>query len=165
MSRYGNIPTIWAGTGIPNCWALICKAFAAPNSNDAAHAPAGVHPPKISAAKAMNPRPLVMSGSNAGTDSNVKYAPPMPAIAPPIITAVYRVRMTLIPAACAARGNSPTDRRRNPHGVWKITRCVIGTSKSATHAMGCCWKTGPTTGKSASTGIRSAGNKPAPTSA
>src|SRR5438105_5758509 len=86
VSTYGNNPTIWNGMLIPWSCIAVGIASATPNSNAAPHAPNGVHLPKIIAARAMKPRPLVMSGSKCGTDSRVKYAPPSPASAPPSST-------------------------------------------------------------------------------
>src|SRR2546422_6345981 len=86
VSTYGSKPTIWNGTLMPCSCIAVGMASATPNSSAAPHAPNGVHLPKIIAASAMNPRPLVISRSKWGTDSSVKYAPPSPASAPPRTT-------------------------------------------------------------------------------
>ena len=61
---------------------VFCRFVAKPNSSAASVALIGSHRPKITAASAMKPAPAVISLLNAIPTPSVKYAPPMPAIAP-----------------------------------------------------------------------------------
>ena len=60
------------GIDVPRIDRMFCKASANPNSNAAATAPHGLHRPKISAARAMNPLPEEMFLPNAPTEPIVK---------------------------------------------------------------------------------------------
>ena len=58
-----------------------------------------------------------MSGPNEPTEPIVKYAPPMPAISPAMMTFRYRMASTRMPTVSAATGCSPTARVRRPQRV------------------------------------------------
>ena len=61
VSMYGNASSKSVEIGNPAvACAWICTACEAPNSSAASIAPIGVHPPKITAASAMKPRPAVI---------------------------------------------------------------------------------------------------------
>ena len=47
----------------------------------------------------------------------MKYAPPIPAMSPAMMTFLYRVASTRMPTVSAATGCSPTARVRSPHRV------------------------------------------------
>src|SRR5689334_3817162 len=76
----------------------------------------------------MNPRPAVMFLVNRDDCPIDKYAPPMPARIPASKTPEYLSLLTLTPAASAASGFSPTDRKRKPNGVLYNTYHVAATS-------------------------------------
>src|SRR5213078_1000002 len=90
-----------------------------PKMSDATSAPTGVQRPKIIAAGPMNPRPPVMPSVNECATESERYAPPSAASIPEAITAQYRVCRTAIPTVSAARGCSPTARKRRPGTVRK----------------------------------------------
>ena len=79
----------------------------------------------------MNPRPEVMFLVNSDDCPIERYAPPIPASKPDNNTPVYLIRSTLTPAASAASGFSPTDRRRKPKGVRYSTYHESGTMSAA----------------------------------
>src|SRR5262249_27957727 len=63
------------------------SAVQKPNSNAAANVPNGRQAPKISAARAMKPRPAVMLSVNAPPPKPIeRYAPPSPARIPEVTT-------------------------------------------------------------------------------
>src|SRR6516162_6098899 len=95
-----------------------------PNSSAAPIAPNGLYRPKIIAASAMYPSPEDMLGPNAPTEPIVKYAPPIPAISPEMITFRYRIASTRMPTVSAATGCSPIARVRSPHLVLDSPTCT-----------------------------------------
>ncbi len=96
-----------------------CKLSAKPKRSAAITAPSGLQRPKISAASAIKPFPAVISFPNAPTAPTVKYAPPIPATNPAMITFLKRSELTEMPTLSAAVGCSPIARVRNPHFVLK----------------------------------------------
>ena len=64
------------------------RARVKPNSMAPAKAVHGRHLPKMRAARAMKPVPLVMLSSKPACDSSENQAPASPAIRPPITTAL-----------------------------------------------------------------------------
>ena len=62
VARYGSIARNADGivTGVPMMVRTVCSASANPNSSAAATAPRGLHRPKMTAARAMNPLPELM---------------------------------------------------------------------------------------------------------
>src|SRR6516162_3069187 len=125
-----------------------------PNSSAAPIAPNGLYRPKIIAASAMYPSPEDMLGPNAPTEPIVKYAPPIPAMSPEMITFRYRTASTRMPTVSAATGCSPTARVRRPH---RVRKSPTWTSASTTYVMYRktveSKKTGPMIGMSPSPGI------------
>src|SRR3989442_2044890 len=80
----------------------------------------------------MNRRREVMFGIKSDDCQIKRYAPPSPASTPDKSTPAYLMRATGPPAASAASGFSPTDRKRNPKGVLYKTYQVMGsTTKKA----------------------------------
>ena len=157
VSTYGSIPTSWYGTA--NALDLERRPAAprsAPNSSAAPQAPSGVHLPKIIAASAMKPRPLVISGSKCGHRLEGEVG----AAQAGQHAAEHHVRrsaaaLTSIPTVSAASGCSPTARVRRPqrgaeqHPVQRRT-----PGSTARSVSGWCWnRIGPTTGRSPSSGI------------
>ena len=105
------------GIGVLRIVSRFCRLVAKPNRSAASAARIGSHRPKMTAARAMKPRPAVMSLPNWGTETSVKYAPPIPAMAPASDTFQKRDVFTLMPTVSAAWGCSPTARSRRPHRV------------------------------------------------
>ena len=65
---------------------LKASAVEKPNRHAAPNAPNGRHFPKISAARAMNPRPPVMFSLNECVKPIERYAPPIAASMPDTVT-------------------------------------------------------------------------------
>src|SRR5688500_19544959 len=65
----------------------------------------------------MKPRPAVMFRVKSDDCPIDKYAPPIPASIPASSTPEYLSLLTLTPAASAASGFSPTDRKSKTNGV------------------------------------------------
>src|ERR1043165_7935051 len=101
-----NTPCIWIET-----------ASVKPNKRHASSVGTGFHLPKISDESALKPRPAVIFLVNNEDWPIERYAPPMPASMPASSTPEYLILLTLTPAASAASGFSPTDRKRKPNGV------------------------------------------------
>src|SRR5581483_7067282 len=155
VTTYGVISSRldWMGTFIVDRmdWSWVEK----PNSSPAPIAPNGVYRPKIIAASAMYPSPEDMPLAKLPTEPTVRYAPPMPASRPEMITLRYLVAYTRMPTVSAATGCSPTARVRSPHRVanrptWTSARARYVRYKKIVALK----STGPTIGMSASTGIR-----------
>ncbi len=148
------------GTGEPMMPSTLCRFVANPNSSAASVARSGCHRPKITAARAMKPIPLVISLLKAPTESSVKYAPPMPATAPASTTVQNRVRFTSMPTVSAALGCSPTERTRSPQRVWYRAYQTRKTATYMRYTMIVCRKnTGPMIGISDSSGMGRIGNR------
>ena len=69
-----------------------CRLCARPKSSEPSHAPTGCHPPKMTTARAMKPRPETMSRLNMWISPMDMYAPPMAASTPQRMTQMYCVR-------------------------------------------------------------------------
>ena len=70
--RYGSMSMNSLGTGDPIVDSTLCRLVAKPNSRAARVARIGSQRPKITAARAMNPAPAVISLLNPPTDPRVK---------------------------------------------------------------------------------------------
>ena len=84
-SSWGGMLTVPPPKSTTNAWAK-------PKSRQASTDPWGVHLPKITAAKAINPWPLITVGEKMETTAKLCAAPPNPANTPERITAMYRMR-------------------------------------------------------------------------
>src|SRR4051794_11044404 len=158
VARYGSIARNWLGIELPMTPRNPASAVVNPNSSAASVAPTGLHRPKISAARAMKPRPLVMLLLKLPTAPIVRNAPPTPATTPASSTLRYRVQITLMPTVSAAVGCSPTARVRRPHLVRKSATWISTTSTMARYPKTLDWNTaGPRIGIWDSPGIRQTG--------
>ena len=86
MSTYGSAWNSVAADG-ENTGSRCASAVEKPNSSAAISAPPGRQRPKISAASAMKPLPMVMFCENECTKPIERYAPPAPASTPEVTTA------------------------------------------------------------------------------
>ena len=68
----------------------------------------------MTSAIAIHPAPAVSPSTHCGVRARLKQAPPTPASAPPASVWRYRYRVTLMPMASAAAGDSPTARTLSP---------------------------------------------------
>lgn len=85
-------------------------------------------------ANAKNPRPAVNPRAKVPAASNAKNAPAQPAKAPARVTLIIRILVTLMPAASAALGYSPTDRLLKPQRVLNIAKFTANTMNSVARA-------------------------------
>ena len=109
-------------------------------------------------AKAKNPRPAVNPRANVPAASNAKNVPAQPAKAPARVTFIIRTLVTLIPAASAALGYSPTDLLLKPHRVLKIAKFTAKIiNKVARANIPFLKNTGPIKGMSLKIGIETTG--------
>src|SRR5690625_764024 len=112
VAMYGSMARNWDGIsiGVSTIDKVRCSDVVKANRKAAPVAPSGVQRPKITAARAMNPRPAVMSELKAPTAPMLIAAPAKPAIAPANTRFQNRNRLTSMPAVSAALGCSPTER-------------------------------------------------------
>src|SRR5436190_17275243 len=96
----------------------IWMASKKPNRRHANAVGIGFHLPKMSAARAMNPRPAVMLREKEEERKIDRLAPPKPARAPLQSTANQRTRLTRMPAAVSACGFSPAKLSHSPARVY-----------------------------------------------
>jgi hypothetical protein len=102
----------------------------------------------------MYPSPDVMSGPNEPTDPIVKYAPPIPAMSPEMMTFLYRIASTRMPTVSAATGCSPTALVRSPHRVLvRPSWMMISSPYVMYRKTDASKKTGPMIGMSPISGI------------
>src|SRR3954470_5700736 len=110
----------WTGTTFPAMVAPCKRIWTAsqkPNKRHASAVGMGLHFPKISAARAIKPRPAVMLREKEEERNIDSVAPPRPARAPLQRTANHRTRLTRIPPASSACGFSPAKLSHRPQRV------------------------------------------------
>ena len=134
--------------------------IAIPKNIDAPSIPSGFHCPNINAASARNPSPATPP-LNSPEYVTIIIAPPSDANAPEIITPIYLILKTLIPAASAACGCSPHALSLIPKLVLYIINVLIAINPKTSHVVGYVFvnNNAPIIGISDNTGI-SCGTNP-----
>ena len=94
----------------------------------------GFHAAKMTSATAIQPRPPTLSLSHTPPLMiMLQYAPPMPQMPAPMQVDRYLYSVTLMPAASAVAGFSPTARRFRPARVRVRNQCMATASTMAAY--------------------------------